>query len=136
MISDYNIALANDQRKGLQSWSQSHSPPKAPSLLEDRSIPNDWHIINVYVDLLRPCKHATMKLQGQVTTTTKDGYAAKGALWQVLLMFEEILKGFEDSRQRHVPSESQLNELQTFQATPSPSQAPPDRRTRTRSSQN
>jgi hypothetical protein len=42
-----------------------------------------------------------MKLQGNVNTTSKQGRPVKGAIWQVLPVFEEILRSFEDSRERH-----------------------------------
>jgi hypothetical protein len=53
--------------------------------------------------ILKPCKQATMKLQGNVSNTG----AAKGAIWQVLPVFSELMKGFEKARQRHKPLESQ-----------------------------
>jgi hypothetical protein len=45
-----------------------------------------------------------MKLQGNVNAGTN----AKGAIWQVLPVFGELLKGFEEARQRHPLAESQL----------------------------
>jgi hypothetical protein len=48
-----------------------------------------------------------MKLQGNVNTTTKHGKAVKAGIWQVLPIFDELLKGFEDARERHLLQESQ-----------------------------
>jgi hypothetical protein len=42
-----------------------------------------------------------MKLQGNVSAQ-----GTKGAIWQVLPVFGELLKGFEEARQRHLPAES------------------------------
>jgi hypothetical protein len=44
-----------------------------------------------------------MKLQGNVNTRL-----TKGAIWQELIVFGELLKGFEEARQRHLPAESQV----------------------------
>jgi hypothetical protein len=59
-------------------------PPKAP---------DDWEVIITYMTILKPYKDATMKLQGNVTTGV-----TKGAIWQVLPVFGELLKGFEEAR--------------------------------------
>jgi hypothetical protein len=59
------------------------------------------------VQLLKPLKQATMHLQGNVNTTAKLEQPVKGAIWQVLPAFEEILQGFERARELHQPSDSQ-----------------------------
>jgi hypothetical protein len=79
-------------------------PPKAPSLLADKLSTEDWEVIVTYMTILKPFKQATMKLQGNVNAGTN----AKGAIWQVLPVLGELLKGFEEARQRHRPAESQL----------------------------
>jgi hypothetical protein len=62
-------------------------------LLEDKLTPDDWEVIITYMTILKPYKDATMKLQGNVTTGV-----TKGAIWQVLPVFGELLKGFEEAR--------------------------------------
>jgi len=69
-------------------------PPKAPSLLADKLTPDDWDVIATYMTILKPCKQATMKLQGNVNADTN----VKGAIWQVLPVTGELLKGFEEAR--------------------------------------
>lgn len=65
-----------------------------------------------------------MKLQGNVNTGL-----TKGAIWQVLPVFSELLKGFEEAPQRHLPAESQLaqdlpkRDLPAL--SPPPTQGPP-----------
>jgi hypothetical protein len=73
----------------------------APSLLHDRLNNDDWQIITGYLKILKPLKDATMKLQGNVNTTSTYSRPIKGAIWQVLPIFEEILKAFEEARERH-----------------------------------
>ena len=44
-----------------------------------------------------------MKLQGNVSTTLRHGRPVKGVIWQVLPVYEEILRAFEEARERHQP---------------------------------
>jgi hypothetical protein len=59
-----------------------------------------------------------MKLQGNVNTTSKRGVPMKGAIWQVLPVFEEILKGFEEARERHQPTSQNTSQSTQSQQTP------------------
>ena len=45
--------------------------------------------------------------------------AVKGAIWQVLPIYDDLLKGFEDARERHLPASAES------EATPAPSAPPP-----------
>jgi hypothetical protein len=99
-LLDYNVKLTRYAGRSQQS---TKAPPKEPSLIHDRLSSDDWSIITVYLAILKPCKVATMKLQGNVSTTTKRGKAVKAGIWQVLPIFEELLKGFKDARVRHQP---------------------------------
>lgn len=58
------------------------------------------------MELLKPLKDATMLLQGHVSTTANSDKPVKGAIWQVLPIFESIMNSFEDARQRHLPVET------------------------------
>jgi hypothetical protein len=109
-LADYHTKLARHARASTQ-----RDPPKQPSLLDDKLTPDDWEVIATYMTILKPCKQATMKLQGNVNTGL-----TKGAIWQVLPVFSELLKGFEEARQRHLPTESQ-----TLQYPPKQDASPP-----------
>jgi hypothetical protein len=97
-LTEYHQKLSRYER-----WIQAHpsvkkDSPKAPSLLEDRLDQNDWEVIITYITILKPCKQAIMKLQGNMSTTTICGRTMKGAIWQVLPVFSDLLKGFEEAR--------------------------------------
>jgi hypothetical protein len=115
-LVDYKQRLTRHERR---SQAAQKDPPKAPSILHDKLYPDDWHVITIYVAILKPCKQATMKLQGNVSTTSKRGRAVKGAIWQVLPIYVDLLKGFEDARERHLPASADS------QATPATSAPPP-----------
>lgn len=101
-LVEYHAAMT----RYSNSRSQNRKLPKKPSLLADVLDADDWSVIAQYVTLLRPLKQAIMTLQGHVSTTAKGDKAVKGAIWQVLPIFEVMLKAFEEARQRHLPVET------------------------------
>jgi hypothetical protein len=62
-----------------------------------------------------------MKLQGNVNTTSKQGKPIRGAIWQVLPVYEEILRAFEEVHKRHQPTSQNTSQ-------PTPSQHPQSQR--------
>jgi hypothetical protein len=102
-------------------------------LAGDKLTVDDWDVINVYMTYLKPCKLATMKLQGNVSA----GFNAKGAIWQVLPVLGDLMKGFEEARQRHRPAESHTQDhIQDLDSQPLslPATQQPARPTNTRRS--
>jgi hypothetical protein len=75
-LGEYNAAIARYSSSRLST----KRVPKKPSLLSDVLDADDWGIVARYVELLRPCKEATMLLQGHVGTATIRGTAVKGAI--------------------------------------------------------
>jgi hypothetical protein len=76
-LLDYNHKMTGYASRLQQS---NKAPPKTPSLLHDRLSSNDWSIIASYIAILKPCKVATMKLQGNVSMTVRHGTAVKGGI--------------------------------------------------------
>ena len=105
-------------RFNVRNTSQSAAPPKEPTLLLDRLNNDDWQVIAGYLKLLKPLKDATMKLQGNVNTTSKYSRPVKGAIWQVLPIFEEMLRAFKDAREQHQPSSQYTSQPTQSQQTP------------------
>jgi hypothetical protein len=105
-LSDYRSKLARHEARSRGPYMPQKDPPKSPSLLQDKLTPDDWDVIATYMTILKPCKRATMKLQGNVNA----GSNVRGAIWQVLLVLGDLLKGFEDARQCYQPSESQISQ--------------------------
>jgi hypothetical protein len=129
-LKPYYYAVSQSQRS-------QRAEPKKPLLLEDRLDADDWHVIARYVALLRPCKEATMALQGNISTTSRYG-AVKGAIWQVLPTYEAMMTHFEHARGEHQPLESQaLNQtIEDASKTAFPQSIPTSiNRDNTRSSQ-
>jgi hypothetical protein len=76
-LLDYNVKLTRYAGRSQQS---TKAPLKELSLIHDRLSSDDWSIITVYLAILKLCKVATMKLQGNVSTTTKRGKAVKAGI--------------------------------------------------------
>jgi hypothetical protein len=125
-LEDYYQKLA---RFNLRTASQSALSPKAPILLLNRLNNDDWQVITGYMKLIKPLKDTIMKLQGNVNTTSKHGRPVKGAIWQVLPIFEEILKGFKDVRERYQPS-SQHTSQPSLTPTTQPEDSQPQKNIR------
>lgn len=86
-LEPYCQKLARFNLRSASQSSHTAVQPKAPTLLLDRLNNDDWQIIAGYLKLLKPLKDATMKLQGNINTTSKRGRPVKGAIWQVLPIF-------------------------------------------------
>jgi hypothetical protein len=90
------------------------------------------------VQVLRPCKIATMRLQGHVKCSPTSHKVVTAGIWMVLPIYEEIMSAFEEARKRHPTAESQQSRAPTQDNSPlsSPRSTPsPDTRRITRSSQ-
>jgi hypothetical protein len=64
-----------------------------------------------------------MMLQGQVNTSTSKG-TVKGAIWQVLPIYEQIMASFEATCKHYKPAESQSQLSQYTLLASLPSQNP------------
>jgi hypothetical protein len=62
--------------------------PKRPAILDDMLSTADWDVIKQYLEILKPLKDATVRLEGQVG-------GKFGSIWQVLPVFEDLLRHFE-----------------------------------------
>lgn len=58
----------------------------------------------------------------------KDGRRVKGAIWQVIAVFDKMLAAFEHARKQHPAAASQLRESDPSPASSLPSDEPPARR--------
>jgi hypothetical protein len=72
-----------------------------------------------------------MKLQDNVSGNISSNSNAKGAIWQVLPVFGQLLEGFEGARQRHKPFESQIS-IDPPNRANSPTLSPPPTQSQTR----
>jgi hypothetical protein len=111
-LDHYNMQMAVFNGRTAQARPQRlpAKEPKKPSLFNDRLSPEDWGIITQYVDVLRPCKTATMRLQGHVKGSITTGKDHASAIWMVLPIYDEIMSSFEIARKRHPTAEKQRSQ--------------------------
>ncbi|KJZ69950.1 hypothetical protein HIM_10658 [Hirsutella minnesotensis 3608] len=68
---------------------------KKPAIVDDRMTSEDWGIIADYLAILQPLKIATKRLEG------RPAEGRHGAIWEVLLTMEWLLKHLEDFKLLH-----------------------------------
>jgi hypothetical protein len=68
---------------------------RAPAIVADRLIPDDWHVITLYHEILQPLKTWTIQLQGHA------GSGRFGAIWRVVTAYDHLLQHFDDLRQQY-----------------------------------
>jgi hypothetical protein len=85
---------------------------------------DDWSIITQYVELPKPLKRATILLQGHVSTTAKGERPVKGAIWQVLPVFESMMSAFERARELYLPRVTLNHRSQQADSPPSAPSSP------------
>lgn len=73
-------------------------PPVVSDILDD----DDWNLIQLYHEILKPIKLATLLLHGQVGSRF-------GATWQVLPTYEVFLAHFEQLRTQYSVNTGGLN---------------------------
>ena len=90
--------------------SQTKRPVKrrTPAILEDALNADDWNVIRLYHEILKPVKEATQRLQG---------HAGANAIWQVLPSYEKLLRHFETLVQQY-PVKEQLQQSDARQSSP------------------
>jgi hypothetical protein len=93
-----NFALARSSAVETQNRSHGRTAPKKPLSLAGRFTSDDGHVIARYVNLLEQCKRATIRFQVHVKLAGKGDKPVKGAIWQVLHSFEDIMTSFENAR--------------------------------------
>ncbi|KAJ6436796.1 putative 115 kDa protein in type-1 retrotransposable element R1DM [Purpureocillium lavendulum] len=68
---------------------------KKPTIVDDRMAAEDWSVIAEYLAILKPLKIATKRLEGR----PREGRF--GAIWEVLLTMEWLLKHLEEAKLQH-----------------------------------
>ncbi|KAF4443574.1 transposase-like protein [Fusarium austroafricanum] len=66
-----------------------------PAIVDDKMSVEDWSVITEYLAILKPLKIATKRLEGR----PKEGKF--GAIWEVLLTMEWLLKHLEEFKVQH-----------------------------------
>ncbi|KAI1507330.1 hypothetical protein Ptr86124_013718 [Pyrenophora tritici-repentis] len=88
--------LGKIETEDAYARSRNNKLPAAPDWMRSDGInAHDWQVIAEYIDVLRPLKQATKRLEGR----GKSG--AFGAIAEVILVFEYLLGVYEDRLQSY-----------------------------------
>jgi hypothetical protein len=84
---------------------------KKPAIVDDKMSSEDWAVIAEYLAILKPLKIATKRLEGRpeegmeslvlALIPTDRTIGKYGAIWEVLLTMEWLLKLLEESKMQH-----------------------------------
>ncbi|KAA8626355.1 Dimer-Tnp-hAT domain-containing protein [Pyrenophora tritici-repentis] len=101
VVTRYNSYVSCFKRAKIETEdayarSRNNKLPAAPDWMSSDGInAHDWQVIAEYIDVLRPLKQATKRLEGR----GKSG--AFGAIAEVILVFEYLLGVYEDRLQSY-----------------------------------
>ncbi|KAI1508072.1 hypothetical protein Ptr86124_012994 [Pyrenophora tritici-repentis] len=101
VVTRYNSYVSCFKRAKIETEdayarSRNNKLPAAPDWMRSDGInAHDWQVIAEYIDVLRPLKQATKRLEGR----GKSG--AFGAIAEVILVFEYLLGVYEDRLQSY-----------------------------------
>ncbi|KAF7451176.1 hypothetical protein A1F99_029530 [Pyrenophora tritici-repentis] len=91
-----NYHIQKIETEDAYARSRNNKLPAAPDWMRSDGInAHDWQVIAEYIDVLRPLKQATKRLEGR----GKSG--AFGAIAEVILVFEYLLGVYEDRLQSY-----------------------------------
>jgi hypothetical protein len=87
------------EQLGFESKRRRESSNHRPTIVNNKLTAEDWHMISLYVDLLKPFKDATLRLEGHPGKS-------KAGMWLVLLMYEKMMQHLEQNKERLSAQES------------------------------
>ncbi|XP_044716004.1 transposase [Hirsutella rhossiliensis] len=92
-VTEWNQYVARRTQHGAKPMPKKCR--KKPTIVDDQMATEDWSVIAEYLAILKPLKIATKRLEGQ----PRQGKF--GAIWEVLLTMEWLLKHLEEAKLQH-----------------------------------
>ncbi|KAJ3453314.1 hypothetical protein MRS44_017561 [Fusarium solani] len=92
-VTEWNQYVARRTQNGTKPMPKKSR--KKPAIVDDKMATEDWSVIAEYLAILKPLKIATKRLEGR----PQEGKF--GAIWEVLLTMEWLLKHLEEAKVRH-----------------------------------
>jgi hypothetical protein len=92
-VTEWNQYVARRTQNGIKPMPKKSR--KKPAIVDDKMTAEDWSIIAEYLAILKPLKIATKRLEGR----PQEGKF--GAIWEVLLTMEWLLKHLEEAKLQH-----------------------------------
>ncbi|KAK2926510.1 HAT, C-terminal dimerization domain [Fusarium oxysporum f. sp. vasinfectum] len=92
-VTEWNQYVTRRTQNGIKPMPKKSR--KKPAIVDDKMTAEDWSIIAEYLAILKPLKIATKRLEGR----PQEGKF--GAIWEVLLTMEWLLKHLEEAKLQH-----------------------------------
>ncbi|KAK6854901.1 hypothetical protein PG995_009089 [Apiospora arundinis] len=92
-VTEWNQYVARRTQNGTKPMPRKSR--KKPAIVDDKMAAEDWSVIAEYLAILKPLKIATKRLEGR----PQEGKF--GAVWEVLLTMEWLLKHLEEAKLQH-----------------------------------
>ncbi|KAL5592632.1 hypothetical protein FOBRF1_013658 [Fusarium oxysporum] len=92
-VTEWNNYVARRTQNGTKPMPKKSRTK--PAIVDDKMSVEDWSVITEYLAILKPLKIATKRLEGR----PKEGKF--GAIWEVLLTMEWLLKHLEEFKVQH-----------------------------------
>ncbi|KAL6402752.1 hypothetical protein AUP68_14088 [Ilyonectria robusta] len=92
-VTEWNPYVARRTQNGTKPMPKKSR--KKPAIVDDKMATEDWSVIAEYLAILKPLKIATKRLEGR----PQEGKF--GAIWEVLLTMEWLLKHLEEAKVQH-----------------------------------
>ena len=92
-VTEWNQYVARRTQNGTKPMPKKSR--KKPAIVDDKMEAEDWSVIAEYLAILKPLKIATKRLEGRPQEGTF------GAIWEVLLTMEWLLKHLEEAKLQH-----------------------------------
>ncbi|KAK2931659.1 hypothetical protein FoTM2_009175, partial [Fusarium oxysporum f. sp. vasinfectum] len=92
-VTEWNQYVARRTQNGTKPMPKKSR--KKPAIVDDKMAAEDWSVIAEYLAILKSLKIATKRLEGR----PQEGKF--GAIWEVLLTMEWLLKHLEEAKLQH-----------------------------------
>lgn len=90
----HGIRTKLQEQLSFESKRRRESSNYRPTIVNDKITADDWYMICHYVDLLKPLKDATLRLEGHLGKSN-------AGMWLVLPTYEQLMQQFEENKGRH-----------------------------------
>ncbi|OAQ63986.1 transposase [Purpureocillium lilacinum] len=86
--------------KAERVWDRSKRKSAKPTMLDDKLSEEDWDVVEVFIQILRPFDEISVRLQGN-PKTSEDDHVVSGSFGEYFPSFEYLLAHLEELKQGH-----------------------------------
>ncbi|OAQ63909.1 hypothetical protein VFPBJ_11274 [Purpureocillium lilacinum] len=84
--------------KAERAWDRSKRKSAKPTMLDDKLSEEDWDVVEVFIQIVRPFDEISVRLQGN-PKTSEDDHVISGSSWEYFPSFEYLLAHLQELKQ-------------------------------------